>query len=182
MLTKAKRHKLSFPILMISSLLFSGHGYAKDEDKDWQINLLSEYFLQGDYGVTYDAVIGGELVYFFSHKQAWHHFFKSGYRRNTEQNGAALNLYNIDIGSKFDITTLWERNLFIEYSVGAVYSDEKFSTQLIDRKATSRFSDWNFQSAVGIGMDFNEQFSSKIYVNQIGATATSIGVSFSVIF
>jgi len=179
MLSRLNGHPFIFSICMLAA---ASKGYAEENGPVVQINLLSEYFIKGDYSLSYDVLVGSEIQYYFSHSQPLHHFVKSGYRASTSQSGSALELFNLDLGSRYHMGTFWGNKLFANYSVGAVYSSEEFSIQLIDREANTSFSDWALQGSVALDMELGNQLSSKLFFNQIDSKGSSAGLSVSLAF
>ncbi len=85
-----KRIPFCFLICILTTA--ASKGYAQENEPDFQINLLSEYFIKGDFSISYDSMVRGDIQYYFSHSQPWHHVVKSGYRTSTSQSDAALEL------------------------------------------------------------------------------------------
>lgn len=157
---------------------------AEQQNKDFQLNLNAEYLFQGNYDVTYDAFAGAELQYFFSENKDWKHFIRGGFKQNiidanSANNGPSINIYSLDVGSRYNLTSIWNHNLYGEYSLGVAHSREEFSAELIDRTTKDSFSETNLKASLGLGMEFSQHLDGQLFVNQIGSKSSSVGFGVS---
>ena len=156
--------------------------YANEKPKRFQVDIMSELSLAGDLNINEDVLIGAELKYFLFHSGSHHPYVSAAIRTDVDKDGNAWDIWTADIGSQYDLPTLWGKRTYLEYAGGIVYSSEEISVELIDRTSTSTFDEVDFKASLGVGLDFNERIGSKLYVNQYGDIGTSLGLSLNYSF
>lgn len=169
----------AIPIML---LLLGGNPTIAEDTKDYQLSLTTDLMWQGDFSINHDAIVGVDLQYYLKDEQPWRHFLTTGYRQSAETEGASLTIFNAGMGTQYEFGKLWGKSVYSEFTLGAMYSQEKFSVTLIDREASSSFQDWDIQASMGIGMNFSETYSGKLYLKQFGSKGNSLGLSFSTSF
>lgn len=163
-------------------------GMFEDIIDDISLNLSSEYLFEGSYAGSYETLAGGGIRYDLSDlldtpdSNAWRHHLTASYHTAVDGEGSELNLFSAGIGSSYDVTTVYGKPLFVDYTIGAVYSSETFSSRLIDRTAKTTFSSTDYLLSLGTGMRFTGSISSRLYVSRFGDNGTSAGLSLSVEF
>lgn len=165
-------------LLLLSYSMHSNAENVSQTDK-FQFNLFTEMLMEGELDIEEDALIGGELKYFFDQNQTFKHFVAGGYRTDLENEGSSVDIFNIDIGSQYSFGKLWGNRAFVEYSVGAIYSQVDYSIDLIDRETSHSFDEFNYKASVAVGLDFQEDFSTQLFINRLGdSTTLGLGVSY----
>lgn len=172
----AKIQGVLAPVLFMASPPVLGDN-ANHLDK-FQFDLFTEMLMEGDLDIEEDALIGGELKYFFDQNSAFKHFIAGGYRTDLENEGSSVDIFNLDIGSQYQFATMWDNRAFVEYSIGAIYSQVDYSISLIDRDTSHSFDEFNYKASVAVGFDFQDDFSTKLFFNRLGDSST-IGLGFS---
>ena len=167
----------------ISVVCLQHAAIAEDHDKKFQLNLDAEYLIAGNYSVSYDALAGASLQYFLHQSDRWNHFVRGGFKQNivdaNSSGGSTINIYSLDIGSRYQFASLWNKNLYGEFSLGAAHSREEFSNQLIDRTTKDTFSETNIKAGLGLGMEFTRNLDGQLYLSQLGSKSSAAGFSLS---
>lgn len=168
-------------LISFSSLcVVSGHVFA-DEGKDYQVDFTSEILLSGSLNLEDDVLAGTELKYFLTHTVDHHPYLSVSYRTDLDHEGSSLDILGFDLGSQYDLGSIWGNRTFVEYSIGATYFNEEYSTQLIDRSTTNSFSSVGYKASLGFGFDFFDNFSTKLFFNQYDGDSRTggLGISYS---
>lgn len=167
-------------ILLGSSLLNTG--FAEDLNANteiFELNLNTQYVATGNYKASYDFLVGSEFKYQVEELDIPGLFVKASISGNVESSDSKLTIYSASIGRQHNLFTVLNRNVFADYSLGLGYHSEEFSTQLIDRKATKTFTNWEYQADAGLGINFTDQLSSRFFINQLGSQGTAVGLNAS---
>lgn len=185
MLTKTSTQALS-TLIGFAALLSSPSSAAEDMSLgDWfdpsrlKINASTEYLIQGDFSASYDVLAGGEVQYTLYETDHWQHFIKAGYRQALASDNSSLSLFDVGFGSSYGLTQIYGKTVSVDYTLGAVYSSEEFSTQLIDKEIKKTFTATDFQASVGLSLELSDHFHSRLFVSQMGNKATSAGLNLS---
>ena len=164
--------KSIFFFLLITQCSFS----QENNDRKFQVGINGNYFLTGELNSIYDTAIGIEGQFFFKHTRNFHHFINGGFTTDIGTTGANLHALNLGIGTQYDVTRLWKKPLYLNLSVGALYWQEKFSTQLIEGTIDSNISEFGFKANFGIGYRLSEKLSLQINTTQYSTKGTSAGI------
>lgn len=167
-------------VLAPALLITSATSYANNANHPdaFQFDLITEILTAGELDVDEDALIGGELKYFFNQNQTFKHFIAGGYKTDMENAGSSVDIFNLDIGSQYALASIWGNRTFVEYSIGAIYQQTDYSIALIDRETSHWFDEFNYKASVAVGFDFQDDFSSKLFINRLG-DSTTIGLGLS---
>lgn len=147
--------------------------------EDIELNLNAQYLITGNYQPSYDYIVGSEFKYNIAQTKKSDFFVKGGIYGNIESSDSKLSIYSASVGHKYDFYSVFDKDVFVDYSLGLAYHSEEFSTQLIDRTVTTTFTNWEYQADAGIGIDFNEHLSSRLFINQLGSQGTAAGLDVS---
>lgn len=171
-----KKIYVSYCLLACTSFGLVGNSHADISLDDIELSGSAQYVLRGSYEPSYDVLIGGEIKYNFFKKGEWNHFVKAGMTGNIETSDSKLTIYDFGVGSRYQFAKAWNKSVYVDYSLGAAYHIEEFSFQLSDGVRNSSFNTWEYQAGIGLGMDFNKNLSSRLFVNQLGTQGTSMGL------
>lgn len=177
-----KKKLIRYYFLPLISFSIAEHCNAEINIEDLKISLNAQYVALGDYEPSYDVLVGSEAEYSFLKKGDWHHFVKGGISGNIESSDSKLTIYDVGIGSRYHFFKAWNKDFFVDYSLGGAYHVEKFSTQLSDGVVNSTFNTWEYQAGIGMGVNFNEKLSSRIFINRLGSQGTAAGLDVSLKF
>lgn len=150
-----------------------------DQAEVFELNLNTQYIATGNYEPSYDFLVGTEFKYQVKELDVPGLFVKAAISGNVESTDSKLTIYSASVGRQHNLFTVMNKNVFADYSLGLAYHTEEFSTQLIDRKATTTFTNWEYQADAGIGINFTDQLSSRFFVNRLGSQGTAAGLDVS---
>ena len=154
--------------------------YAEQTSQKLQLDLSAEFLIAGDIDIDDDVLAGAELSYFFYEINQTPVFLSVGVRTDVDNEGVAVDIYNIDIGSQYTLGKLFGKKTFLEYSFGATYTRQEYSISLIDREANNTFSEVGAKASLELGLALSRQFSTKLFFNQYSdTTTTGLGLSYS---
>ena len=178
---KMKNIKTVVLALMGSSLInvSFAEGKLDSQPDSFELNLNSQYLVTGNYEPSYDILVGSEFKYRFENLDISGLFVKAAMSGSIGSSGSKLTIYSASIGRQHTLFNVLNKNVFADYSLGLAYHSEEFSTQLIDRTAITTFTRWEYQADAGIGINFNDQFSSRLFINQLGSQGTAAGLDVS---
>lgn len=155
---------------------------AGESSNDFQFDFFTEVPLSGTLSVDDDTLVGTEFKYFFQRAEPHHFFTAIGFRTDVDKSGSSLEMFNVDIGAQYDLPNFWGERSYLEYSIGATYSNEEFSFNLIDREITNSFDGSGFKASLGLGFEFETGVDTKFFINQYDGNSTTFGISFSLSF
>jgi len=164
--------KLTFIFLLISHCCFS----QESDDRKFQVGLNGNFFISGELNSIYDTSVGVEGAYFFKHTPKFHHFFNAGFTTEIGRKGTNLYAFDLGIGTQYDIAKLWKKQLYLQLSAGALYLEERFSIQLIERTIDTSVSEFGFKANFGIGYQLTKKLSLQINATQFTSKGTSAGL------
>jgi len=170
---------------MTAGLLFAPASLAGDE-QNFQLNAKIENLFDGDMNAYYDQLAGVELQYFFLKQERWSHFATLGHSQDLGENenfeASSLNLYHLEIGSRYEFASLWNKPVYGQLSLGIERSEEEFETELIDRTAKDEFIENNVKASLGFGIEVTNRFNTELFVNQRSDEGSSVGLGLAVKF
>ncbi|MDA9557443.1 hypothetical protein N9R79_08090 [Vibrio sp.] len=172
------KHKnlLAIPALAGLIVLCSSNVQSSETEKSVQVDVSSEMLATGDMDIEDDVLLGAEVKAFFWQSSRHHPYSALGYKTDLDDEGVAVEHYYVDLGAQYDVTSVWGKGLFIEYSIGLAEVTEDYSIQLIDRNTTHSYSESVYKASFGAGINWNQSWSSKLYINQFDDT-TNLGLS-----
>lgn len=130
---------------------------------------------------SYDALSSLEMQYFFKKSKGFNHFFTGSLTNSFPTDGKSLVALSLGVGTRYD-KKAWNMPLFYEASIGGLYYQEKFSTQLTDRTANSTSNIYGLAATLGIGYSITDRVDSKFFIKQYASTGTSVGLGVSYSF
>lgn len=171
-----------FVLLPLSQILFcvmSTTSYAELNQNLFQINVMSEFLAAGGLNLEDDVLLGIEGTVYFSSDGNRRYFLSGGFRTDLDSEGSTLDILSADVGAQFGLGTLFEKPLYLESSLGVNYMRREYATQLIERQAVNDFDSLGFKASLGLGLNIQENLGAKLYLNQFGGDATTLGLGFS---
>ncbi len=174
----SKKYVLGVFLLLINPVS-NTHADEKGDktDERFQTSLASELPIAGSLNIDDEPLFGLELKYFLLHSNPHHVFLSGGFLTDQDKAGASVEIFNLDIGSQYDLPMLWGKRTYLEYSLGAAYISEEYSFDLIDREASNSFSESGFKASLGYGFEFTKSFGSEISLSQYSNDSRTLGIS-----
>lgn len=184
-LTKNQKHRClvhhAHIVLPLAIIFFTPNTLAGENSTDpydnIQINITAQSPILGDLNIQDELFLGTNFKYFLTHFGRHHLFLSGGYLTNSDNTGGSTEIFNIDVGSQFDLRRLWGKRNYIEYSAGITYTNEEYVFNFLDREVTNSFSDTSFKASLGYGFDFTRDVGTKISIDQYD-NSTTLGFNF----
>lgn len=169
-------------LICFSSISVAQEQEINNYENRYQLEISEGHFVTDNIAFLYNTHLGADLKYFIQHQNKFHHYFSTGFSFEIGTEGANLYTTNISIGSKYDLTKLWKKDLYLELNIGGLYWLEKFSTQLIESVIKSENSEFGFKAKFGLGYQFSSKITSQLNITQFSINGTSVGAGVSYSF
>ncbi|APD06766.1 hypothetical protein UJ101_01247 [Flavobacteriaceae bacterium UJ101] len=169
-------------VMMICLLGFMTIVYSQEKPK-FQVGLSGSYVSAGEYMSSYDMLGGVDAKYFLKQGEKLHPFVNAGILMDVSGSSeTSLFGANLGVGAQYDLIQIKNKPLYLELGIGGIYTNEQFSTQLIDRTVDTTVSEVDFMGNLGVGYRWSKHINTQLNLTQIGSKATGIGFGISYSF
>ncbi len=177
--------KLKSVILLFLICLFNIA--VGQENPKYEVGVNANLIIGGDYLSSYNMTIGAEGKYYFLHKDKWHAYGNLGAFTTLNGEGSSLFGINLGAGVQYDLINVNKKPIFLDLGVGALYTHEKFSTDVADitndgisiLTVDSSFDEIDFTGKFGIGYRWSEKINTQVNISILGSNARAVGLGIS---